>query len=58
MKYAFLGESSILPIIISTALNKEEEDKLLWVLRAHKLAFRLSLASSQVFGEHLVEMSS
>ena len=36
MKYAYLGESSTLPIIISASLTENEEEKLLRVLREHK----------------------
>jgi len=36
--YAFLGEKSTFPVIISSDLNELEEDKLLRILRAHKSA--------------------
>ena len=39
LRYAYLGESSTLPVIISTSLTAEEEEKLLRVLRDHKNAF-------------------
>ena len=38
MKYAFLGEFETLPVIIASALDQEQEDKLLNVLRKHKEA--------------------
>ncbi|KAI3462370.1 hypothetical protein Pfo_019033 [Paulownia fortunei] len=44
LRYSFLGESSTLPIIISTALNEEQEEKLLRVLRDHKTALGWSIA--------------
>ena len=36
LRYAYLGESSTLPIIISASLTVMEEEKLLRVLRDHK----------------------
>ena len=36
LRYAYLGESSTLPVIISTSLTVVEEEKLLRVLRDHK----------------------
>ena len=44
LKYAYLGASSNLPVIISTSLTEIEEDKLLRVLRDHKNALGWSLA--------------
>ncbi|XP_024031896.1 uncharacterized protein LOC112094657 [Morus notabilis] len=44
LRYAYLGESSTLPVIISLILSQEEEDKLLRVLRDHKFAIGWSLA--------------
>ncbi|XP_071901075.1 uncharacterized protein [Coffea arabica] len=38
LKYAYLGEKGMLPVIISSKLSPREEDKLLWVLREHKEA--------------------
>lgn len=38
LRYAYLGESSILPVIISSTVNEVEEEKLLWVLRENKIA--------------------
>ncbi|PON51069.1 Aspartic peptidase domain containing protein [Parasponia andersonii] len=38
LRYAFLGESSTLPVIISASLNEEQEEKLLCVLQNHKTA--------------------
>ena len=39
LRYAYLGDASTLPVIISTSLIAAEEDKLLRVLRDHKDAF-------------------
>ena len=44
LKYAYLGNASTLPVIISASLIAIEEDKLLRVLRYHKNALRWSLA--------------
>ena len=38
LRYAFLGESSTLPVIISSELSLENEEKLLRVLRKYKEA--------------------
>jgi len=38
LKYAFLGESETLTVIISSHLDKDQEEKLLDVLREHKEA--------------------
>ena len=43
LRYAYLGESSTLPVIISTSLTIIEEEKLLRVLRDHKNAIGWSL---------------
>ena len=43
-RYAYLGESSTLPIIMSASLTAVEEKKLLRVLRDHKDAIGWSLA--------------
>ena len=43
LRYAYLGESSTLPVIISASLTAVEEDKLLRVLRDHKNAIGWSL---------------
>ena len=43
-RYAYLGESSTLPVIISASLTAMEEDKLLRVLRDYKDAIGWSLA--------------
>ena len=37
-KYAYLGPSETFPVVISAALNEEQEGKLLCVLRDHKSA--------------------
>ena len=44
LKYAYLGNDSTLPVIISASLTAIEEDKLLRVLRDHKTALGWSLA--------------
>ena len=38
LRYAYLGDSSTLPVIISNSLNEVEEEKLLEVLKMHKMA--------------------
>jgi hypothetical protein len=43
IKYAYLVEKNIYPVIISANLLGEEETKLLEVLRAHRLAIGYSL---------------
>ena len=45
LRYAYLGESSTLPVIISASLTSMEEEELLRVLRDHKDAIRWSLAN-------------
>ena len=44
LRYAYLGNASTLPVIISASLTAIEEDKLLTVLRDHKNVLRWSLA--------------
>ena len=44
LRYAYLGESSTLPVIISASLIVVEEEELLRVLRDHKNAIGWSLA--------------
>ena len=44
LRYAYLGDASTLPVIISASLTAEEEDKLLRVLRNHKDVLGWSLA--------------
>ena len=44
LKYAYLGEDETLPVIISAALNAEQEDKLIGVLKKHKAAIGWTLA--------------
>ena len=43
LRYAYLGNSSTLPVIISTSLTEAQEEKLLRVLRDHKAAIGWSL---------------
>ena len=44
LRYAFLGNSSELPVIISSSLTLEHEEKLLRVLREHKKAIGWTIA--------------
>ena len=44
LKYAFLGDLSTLPIIVSSSLTMEYEEKLLRVLRNHKMIIGWSIA--------------
>ena len=44
LRYAFLGDLSTLPVIVSSSLNMEQEEKLLRVSRKHKTAIRWSIA--------------
>ena len=45
LRYAYLSQSSTLPISISSSLSKVEEEKLLRVLQEHKDAIGWSLAN-------------
>ncbi|XP_062089686.1 uncharacterized protein LOC133796225 [Humulus lupulus] len=47
LRYAFLGEKETLPVIVSSSLSTEEMEKLLRVLRTHKLAIGWMLADIQ-----------
>ena len=44
LKYAFLGEGDTLPVIISNKLSKEQEERLVEVLKEHKTALRWTIA--------------
>ena len=44
LKYAFLGESEILPVIMSSYLDKDQEEKLLDVLSEHNEALGWTIA--------------
>ncbi|KAB2631105.1 S ribonuclease [Pyrus ussuriensis x Pyrus communis] len=44
LKYAFLGEQETLPIIVSSSLTTQEEEKLVRVLKEYKTAIRWTLA--------------
>ncbi|CAN6697911.1 unnamed protein product [Malus baccata var. baccata] len=44
LKYVFLGEDQTLPVIISSSLTAQEEDKLIRVLKEHKSATGWTLA--------------
>ena len=50
LRYAYLGESSTLPVIISSYLSQEKEKKMLRVLREHQEAIRWSLANTKGIG--------
>ena len=45
LRYAYLGNASTLPVIISASLTTIEKDKLLRVLKDHKDALGWSLAN-------------
>ena len=51
LKYAYLGMASTLPVIIFASLTKFEEEKLLRVLRDHKITLGWSLTDLK--GIHL-----
>jgi len=44
LKYAYLGESETLPVIISSNLEAEQEGKLLEILKTHRKAIDWTLA--------------
>ncbi|XP_071939292.1 uncharacterized protein [Coffea arabica] len=44
LKYAYLGDNETLPVIISSALSKIQEEKLIRVLREHKEAISWTIA--------------
>ena len=44
LKYAFLGESETLPVIISSHLDKDQEEELLDVFSEHKEAIGWTIA--------------
>ncbi|KAM1837494.1 hypothetical protein ACFX14_019295 [Malus domestica] len=44
LKYVFLGKDQTLPVIISSSLTAQEEDKLIRVLKEHKFAIGWTLA--------------
>ena len=46
LRYAYLGEESTLPVIISSSLSNIEEEKLLKILTEHKEAIGWSLADT------------
>ena len=45
LRYAYLGEESTLPVIISSSISNMEEEKLLKILKEHKEAIGWSLAN-------------
>ena len=44
LRYAYLGEDSTLPVIISSSISNMEDEKLLKILKEHKDAIGWSLA--------------
>ncbi|KAL6218691.1 hypothetical protein ACLB2K_011901 [Fragaria x ananassa] len=44
LKYVYLGENETLPVIISSSLEKEQEERLIKVLKRHKTAIGWTLA--------------
>nr|XP_027120356.1 uncharacterized protein LOC113737306 [Coffea arabica] len=44
LKYAYLGDNETLPVIISSALSKTQEEKLIRVLREHREAIGWTIA--------------
>jgi len=44
LKYVYLGENETLPVIISSSLEKEQEERLIEVLKRHKTAIGWTLA--------------
>ena len=44
LRYAYIGEESTLPVIISSSVSNMEEEKLLKILKVHKEAIGWSLA--------------
>ncbi|XP_022863490.1 uncharacterized protein LOC111383607 [Olea europaea var. sylvestris] len=44
LRYAFLGDNSAFPVIISSSLTRDEDDRLLKMLRDHKAALGWSIA--------------
>ena len=48
LRYAYLGEESTLPIIISSSLSNMEEEKLLKILKEHKEAIGWSLSGIRI----------
>ncbi|XP_048446064.1 uncharacterized protein LOC125479942, partial [Pyrus x bretschneideri] len=44
LKYVFLGDNETLPVIVSSSLTAQEEDKLIRVLKEHKSAIGWTLA--------------
>lgn len=53
LRYAYLGESCTLPVIISSKISDMEEEKLLWVLREHKTAIWWTIADIKGIGPSL-----
>ena len=45
LKYAFLGVEDTFPVIISSSLESEQENKLLKILRTHKIAIGWKIAN-------------
>ena len=54
LKYAFLGVEETFPVIISSSLESEQENKLLEILRTHKTAIGLTIAD--IKGTHRIHL--
>jgi len=54
LKYAFLGESETLPVIISFHLDKDQEGKLLDVLGEHKKVIGWTIADIKVISPSVI----
>ncbi|KAJ8747653.1 hypothetical protein K2173_012998 [Erythroxylum novogranatense] len=58
LKYAYLGENSTLPVIVSTELTNVQEKKLLSILKGHKRAIGWTIADikgiSPLFCQHKI----
>ena len=60
LKYAFLGAEETFPIIISSSLESDQENKLLEILRTHKAAIGWTIADikgiSPLIGTHRIHL--
>ena len=50
LKYAFLGDGETLPVIISSKLTKDQEGKLVAILKEHKTAIGWTIADIKGIG--------
>ena len=55
MKYAYLDEKKIYPIIISAKLSEKEEEKLLKTLKKHRVAIGYTLDDLKGIGPTLCQ---